>query len=185
MSTLDTVLLALGRGDRRTAWRMAATALLMRQGQRCWCWRSCWRWGRADERALRRRDDRAHPDGRGRAPRLRVDAYMRAGIPLPGRASGWAADRGHGDHLQRLGGRADRRDPIGADGPRALRRHVGGSRAYGFSTPVIGRALGNRDHSTVLSGIKRAEELREDDPTSARSRTACSPSSPPKRARGG
>jgi chromosomal replication initiation ATPase DnaA len=34
---------------------------------------------------------------------------------------------------------------------------------FGFSTPVIGRSLGNRDHSTVLNGIKRAEELREDD----------------------
>jgi chromosomal replication initiation ATPase DnaA len=28
---------------------------------------------------------------------------------------------------------------------------------------VIGRALGNRDHTTVLNGLKRAEEWRESD----------------------
>ncbi len=31
----------------------------------------------------------------------------------------------------------------------------------GHSTAVIGRALGSRDHTTVLSGLKRAASLRE------------------------
>lgn len=36
------------------------------------------------------------------------------------------------------------------------------------SSTVIGRSLGGRDHSTVLSGIRRAEAMRQDDPAFAR-----------------
>lgn len=33
-------------------------------------------------------------------------------------------------------------------------------KGYGRSSVVIGKALGNRDHSTVLHGIRRAQEMR-------------------------
>jgi chromosomal replication initiator protein len=33
----------------------------------------------------------------------------------------------------------------------------------GWSTMRIGRALGNRDHTTVMHGLKKARELREVD----------------------
>lgn len=36
-------------------------------------------------------------------------------------------------------------------------------RRLGWSTPVIGKRLGNRDHSTVISGIERARRLMETD----------------------
>lgn len=35
-----------------------------------------------------------------------------------------------------------------------------GLRRAGLSTPEIGRLLGNRDHSTVLHGIRKAAEVR-------------------------
>jgi hypothetical protein len=35
-----------------------------------------------------------------------------------------------------------------------------GLRRAGLSTPEIGRLLGNRDHSTVLHGIRKAGEVR-------------------------
>lgn len=35
--------------------------------------------------------------------------------------------------------------------------------AFGYSTPKIARALGNRDHTTILTGIRRAESLRATD----------------------
>lgn len=37
-------------------------------------------------------------------------------------------------------------------------------RLRGWSTAKIGRAIGGRDHSTVLHGIKRAEHMMERDP---------------------
>jgi chromosomal replication initiation ATPase DnaA len=96
--------------------------------------------------------------------RLRVDAYMRAGIPLPGQS-------------QRMGRMIEVAAitfnvSVGAmtgairSGPMVRARFAvmwAARQLYGYSTPVIGRALGNRDHSTVISGIKRAEELREKD----------------------
>jgi len=33
------------------------------------------------------------------------------------------------------------------------------AREHGFSTPNIGLRLGGRDHTTVLSGLKKAEKL--------------------------
>ena len=40
-----------------------------------------------------------------------------------------------------------------------LARHL-----TGYSLPQIGRALGGRDHSTIISAVKRVEEAREKDP---------------------
>ena len=36
-------------------------------------------------------------------------------------------------------------------------------RRLGWSTPVIGKRLGNRDHTTVISGIERARHLMATD----------------------
>ncbi len=33
------------------------------------------------------------------------------------------------------------------------------ARSRGLSTPQIGRALGDRDHTTILHGLKRAKQL--------------------------
>ena len=37
-------------------------------------------------------------------------------------------------------------------------------RQRGYSLPRIGRALGDRDHTTVMSGLKRAAAIRAVDP---------------------
>jgi hypothetical protein len=37
------------------------------------------------------------------------------------------------------------------------------SERMALSMPTIGRALGNRDHTTILSGLRRAEYLHEND----------------------
>lgn len=37
----------------------------------------------------------------------------------------------------------------------------------GLSYPEIGRVLGNRDHTTAMSGVRRVEELRAVNPTLA------------------
>lgn len=39
------------------------------------------------------------------------------------------------------------------------------SECEGWSSPRIGKALGGRDHSTVLSGLRRARTLRAADPS--------------------
>jgi chromosomal replication initiation ATPase DnaA len=96
--------------------------------------------------------------------RLRVDAYIRAGIPLPGQSSRMArlietAATTFNISVGSLTG-AIRSGPM----VRARFAVMWVARElFGFSTPVIGRALGNRDHSTVLAGLKRAEELRRED----------------------
>lgn len=40
-------------------------------------------------------------------------------------------------------------------------------RRRGFSTPQIGRQLGNRDHTTVIHGLREAAKLQNSDPTFA------------------
>jgi chromosomal replication initiation ATPase DnaA len=37
-------------------------------------------------------------------------------------------------------------------------------RLLGKSTPVVGRQLGNRDHSSIVAAVKRAEEMMRRDP---------------------
>lgn len=37
------------------------------------------------------------------------------------------------------------------------------ARARGYSTPRIGKALGNRDHTTIMHGLDRAEQLAATD----------------------
>ena len=46
-------------------------------------------------------------------------------------------------------------------------------REGGFSSTEIGRVVGDRDHSTVLHGIKRAEQLLKTDPEFANLYNAC------------
>jgi chromosomal replication initiation ATPase DnaA len=95
---------------------------------------------------------------------IRVDAYIRAGIPLPSQST----------RMARLIETASItfNVSVGAmtgairSGPMVRARFAVmwvARELFGFSTPVIGRALGNRDHSTVLNGLKRAEELRIED----------------------
>jgi hypothetical protein len=185
MSDIDTVLLALGRGDRALAWRMAGTALA---GGRLFrrCWRRnppCDRTGAMNASPTSRSIER---DRDGRAPssqELRVDAYhARRDSPACAKPAHGPDDRGRLDHLQRVGGRHDRRAcQIQALWSALASRSCGPLASSTASRlPVIGRALGNRDHTTVISGLKRAEELREKTRTSARSRTACSPWFTPK-----
>jgi chromosomal replication initiation ATPase DnaA len=96
---------------------------------------------------------------------LRVDAYVRAGIPLPGQCERMAR------LLEAAASTFNMSTGVLAGANRAKRfcrarfavmwvaREV-----WGFSTPVIGRSLGDRDHTTVLSGLKRCEAWREDEP---------------------
>lgn len=48
----------------------------------------------------------------------------------------------------------------------ALARHVAMylCKRAGYSYPVVGRLLGNRDHTTVMSGVRKVERLVEIDP---------------------
>jgi chromosomal replication initiation ATPase DnaA len=95
---------------------------------------------------------------------IRVEAYRRAGIPLPienkqiGRVVEFAAVAFAVSDGAILGPtRAARvvraRDAIAwvAD------------QAFGTSSVAIGRALGERDHSTVLAALRRAQQWREAD----------------------
>lgn len=55
----------------------------------------------------------------------------------------------------------------GKDAPTARVRQAvywAAREATGRSLPVIGRAMGGRDHTTILSGIRRAEKRRMEDP---------------------
>lgn len=39
------------------------------------------------------------------------------------------------------------------------------ARQTGLSYPIIARALGNRDHTTIMHGVQRAEGWRQSDPS--------------------
>jgi chromosomal replication initiation ATPase DnaA len=94
---------------------------------------------------------------------LRADAYRRAGIPLPsenrqiGRIIEFAASLS-ASRTERSSARRGR-----ARLPRPVRDRLGRARGVRLSSVVIGRALGDRDHSTILNAQRRAEELRAED----------------------
>lgn len=95
---------------------------------------------------------------------LRVDAYRRAGIPLP-------SENKQIGRIVRFAGVAFSVAEGSILGPsrsaRLCRARFAiawvAHQAFGLSSVVIGRALGDRDHSTVLSAIRRAEEWRAGD----------------------
>lgn len=95
---------------------------------------------------------------------LRAEAYRRAGIPLPsenkqiGRVIEFASVSFAVPEGAILG-------PTRSERVCRARFAIAwvAHQAFGCSSTVIGRALGDRDHSTVLSSLKRAGELREQD----------------------
>lgn len=101
----------------------------------------------------------------GELARLRADAYVRAGIPMP-------AENARMKRLVEMAAVTFNVPPATITGPIRSRKYVQARFAvmwvarevFALSTPVIGRALGNRDHSTVLAGLSRCEEWRDADP---------------------
>lgn len=95
---------------------------------------------------------------------LRADAYRRAGIPLP------SENRQIGRIVEFASvafGVSDGAILGPTRSGRACRARFAiawvAREAFGLSTPAIGRALGDRDHSTVLNAQRRCEEIREQD----------------------
>lgn len=95
---------------------------------------------------------------------LRAEAYRRAGIPLPaenkqiGRIVEFASVAFAVSEGALLGPTRSAR----ASRARFAVAWVAHN-AFGLSSTVIGRALGDRDHSTVLSSLRRAVEMRDED----------------------
>lgn len=96
---------------------------------------------------------------------LRVEAYRRAGIPLPsenkqiGRIVQFASVAFGVSDGAILG-------PTRSERICKARFAIAwvAQEGFGLSSVAIGRALGDRDHSTVLAAIKRANAWREADP---------------------
>lgn len=92
---------------------------------------------------------------------LRVESYMRAGLPIPSQC-------GRISNMTETAARlfdvtvAEIRGP--ARGGAVVRARFAvmwaARRVYGFSTPHLGRHLGGRDHTTVLNALIRVEQLR-------------------------
>jgi chromosomal replication initiation ATPase DnaA len=100
----------------------------------------------------------------GELAQLRADAYVRSGIPLP-------TDCARIARIVDFSATAFSVAQTTIFGPtRALRVCRArfavmwiAHQAFGFSSVVIGRAIGNRDHSTVLHAFRRVEQWREED----------------------
>lgn len=95
---------------------------------------------------------------------MRVEAYRRAGIPLP------SENRQMGRIIEFAGVAFSVADGaiLGATrSERVCRARFAiawvAREAFGLSSTVIGRSLGDRDHSTILSAQRRAQEMRAAD----------------------
>jgi chromosomal replication initiation ATPase DnaA len=95
---------------------------------------------------------------------LRADAYRRAGIPLP------SENRQIGRIIEFAGVAFSVSDgailgPTRAERVCRARFAIAwvAREAFGISSVVIGRALGDRDHATILNAQRRAEEWRAED----------------------
>lgn len=96
--------------------------------------------------------------------RIRAEAYDQAGIPLPeqcGTISKLISTVCSAFFLSEQEIKGPRREQ------RLCRARFAvmwvARQGFGLSLPVIGRALGNRDHTTVISGLASAERLRDRD----------------------
>lgn len=100
----------------------------------------------------------------GELTRLRFEAYVRAGLPLP-------TECGRIKRMVHTAARIFDVSPGAITGPIRSGKFVRARFAvmwaareiYGLSTPHIGRHMGGRDHTTVLGALKRAEQLRDTD----------------------
>lgn len=97
---------------------------------------------------------------------LRAEAYARAGIPVPPQMQRIA-------RLVELAAIWFGVSEAAITGPSRARKYCRprfavmwvATEAFGLSSVVIGRQMGDRDHSTVLAAVRRAEEWREEDQT--------------------
>jgi chromosomal replication initiation ATPase DnaA len=96
--------------------------------------------------------------------KLRADAYMRAGIPMP-------AEHARVARLIQFAAVAFGVSESMIIGPTRSHRMCrarfavawAAQQAFGLSSPAIGRALGDRDHTTILMAVRRANDWRAED----------------------
>ena len=96
--------------------------------------------------------------------RLKAETHMRAGLPVPPKCGRMAAIIESASLLFKVSrpeilGESRRQKLVRA---RAAVSWVADQSA-GYSSVRIGRDMGGRDHSTILSQLKKAETLRQDD----------------------
>lgn len=95
---------------------------------------------------------------------LRVEAYIRAGLPLPGRHERVSQIVSAAAHMFRVSAMSITGATRVRDVCRARFAVAWVAReAFGVSSTEIGRALGDRDHSTILWAQCRAEQWRAED----------------------
>lgn len=95
---------------------------------------------------------------------LRAEAYARAGIPVPPQMQRIA-------RLVELAAISFRVSEAAITGPSRARKFCRprfavmwvATEAFGLSSVVVGREMGDRDHSTVLGALGRAEQWRDED----------------------